>query len=164
MIEAVIFDLDGTLIHLPIDYEAFFKKVKKISKLNEVKPLTQTIASLDFDTRQKVLKEWEKAEWEAFQRLAINEKGLQLYRKYMEKPKALVTMQNKEITEKILKHLKISFNIIVTREDSLNRQEQIKMAITRLGKKPENILVIGDTENDKVSSEKIGCKFHWVEE
>lgn len=164
MIEAVIFDLDGTLIHLPMDYESFFEKVKKITKLNKVKPLTKTIASLDPTTRQKVLKEWEKAEWEAFQNFRINKKGLQLYEKYTEKPKALVTMQSKEITEKILHHLKISFNIIITREDSLNRLEQIRMAMEQLGKKPESILVIGDTENDKISSKKMGCKFLRVKE
>jgi len=164
MIEAVIFDLDGTLIHLPIDYEAFLEKVKKITKLNKVKPLTQTINSLDEATRNKIFQEWKKAEWKAIQKFTINKKGMQLYREYTEKPKALVTMQSREIAEEIIRLLNLSFTIIITRENSLNRQEQIKMAIAKLGKKPQNILVIGDTDNDKASSEKIGCKFLKVED
>lgn len=159
MIRAVIFDLDGTLIHLPVNYEKLFEEFKKIMKTNTVRPVTDIVARLDETTKKKVFKVWDDAELEALPKMSINEEGAKLYEKFSPKPKALVTMQGKAVAEKILQTTKFSFKIIITREHSLNRIEQLQKAAEMLGVKPQEILFIGDAENDSASARKFGCKF-----
>ncbi|MGD8505369.1 MAG: HAD-IA family hydrolase [Candidatus Bathyarchaeota archaeon] len=159
MIKGVIFDLDGTLIYLPIDYEALFKELQRIMKTSNVTPLVQTIAVLDHETRSEVEKVWTQAELEALPDLEINNDGMKLYQKFSLNPLALVTMQSRKIVEEILRTLKLSFNVIITREESLDRARQIDVAVARLGLKPKEVLVIGDRESDRDSSQRIGCQF-----
>jgi HAD superfamily hydrolase (TIGR01549 family) len=131
-------------------------------KTSKVKPLVQTIAALDHKTRREVNEAWVKAELEALRELKINAEGMKLYQRFSEKPLALVTMQGREVVKEILKMLKLSFDVIITREESLDRTRQIETAIAKLGLKPENTLMIGDRETDKASSKKVGCQFLMV--
>jgi len=159
VIKAVIFDLDGTLIHLPVNYEKLFQQFKKIMKTNTVRPVTRTVARLDEAIKRKVFEVWDVAELEAFPKMTINQEGVKLYERFSPKPKALVTMQGKTVAERILQTTKFSFKIIITREHSLNRIEQLQKAADALRIKPQEILFIGDTENDRESARKFGCQF-----
>ena len=159
MIEAVIFDLDGTLVQLPIDYEKLFIEFKKIMHADNVHPLVDAVSRLDKDTREQVFKVWDKAELAASAKMTVNGEGMKIYRNFSQKPKALVTMQGRTIVKNILTQLKLSFNIIVTREDSLNRTEQLKNGAEKLKTQFQNILFVGNTENDSLAAEKIGCQF-----
>ena len=159
MIEAVIFDLDGTLIHLPIDYEKLFQEFKKITQVDNVHPLVDAISRLDKNTQQQVFRVWGKAELAAATNITINKEGMKIYKSFSQKPKALVTMQGEAVVKNILAQLKLSFNITVTREDSLNRKEQLEKAAEKLKAKFESILFVGNTENDSWTAEKVGCQF-----
>ena len=53
MTEAVIFDLDGTLINLPIDYEKLFREFSEIAKIDDVHPITKIVSKLDEKTKKK---------------------------------------------------------------------------------------------------------------
>lgn len=159
MIRAVIFDLDGTLIHLPVNYEKLFEEFKRLMKTNTVRPVADVVARLDEATKRKVFKVWDAAELEALPKMSMNKEGVKLYEKFSLKPKALVTMQGKAVTEKILQKTRFSFELIITREDSLNRIEQLQKATEILGVKPQEVLFVGDTENDRKSAGKFGCRF-----
>lgn len=159
MIKAVIFDLDGTLVYLPINYQELFQEFKKVTNIEKVRPITQTVARLDRETREKIFAVWTAAELEAFPRMTVREEGVKLYRKFSAKPKALVTMQGRKIVEKILKAANLSFNVTITREWSLDRIEQLREAVKRLHVTPEEALFIGDAKNDERSARKIGCNF-----
>src|SRR4030042_1492473 len=80
--EAVIFDLDGTLINLPINYDRLFQEIGKIAKTNEIHPITKTIAGLDEKTRKKIFEKWEKIELDAFENMTTINEGMNLYKKY----------------------------------------------------------------------------------
>ena len=75
------------------------------------------------------------------------------------KPKALVTMQGKAVVKNILAHLKLVFDVAVTREDSLNRKDQLEDVAEKLKTRCGSILFVGDTENDALAAEKVGCQF-----
>lgn len=159
MIKAVIFDLDGTLIHLPIGYERLFQEFSRIMKTTDVHPLAKTISKLDEKTKNKIFEVWDNAELSASANVTVNDEGMTLYEKFSEKPKALVTLQGKALVQNILRRLGLSFNFVVTREHCLNRVEQLKIAAEKLRAPFENILVIGNTDDDFLAAKKVGCQF-----
>ncbi|MEM3458322.1 MAG: HAD-IA family hydrolase [Candidatus Bathyarchaeia archaeon] len=159
MIKAVVFDLDGTLIHLPIDYEKLFKEFSKIMKTEEVRPLTEKISKLDEKTRKRVFEVWDRFELEALKNFTVSKKGIMLYQKFSKIPKALVTMQGKKLVENITEHLGLSFSFTITREDNLDRTKQLQKAAQMLENNPQNILFVGNTEEDYLAAKKFGCQF-----
>jgi len=159
LIEAVIFDLDGTIIHLPIDYERLSQEFKKIMKTVDARPLAKTISKLDEGTKKKVFVVWDKAELTALADVTVNDKGIALYKKFSEKPKVLVTMQGKALVRTVLERLGLSFNFVVTREHCLDRVEQLIIATEKLKAYLPNVLFIGDTDDDFLAAKKVGCQF-----
>lgn len=159
MINAVVFDLDGTLINLPVDYDKLFREFNKVTKNKNVRPLTKTIPKLDGDTKKRIFEIWDRAELEAFEHVTVNAEGMALYEKFRKKPKALVTMQGKLLIEKFLNCFSLSFNFAITREQSLNRLEQLKIAAEKLKVPLENMLFIGNTDDDLSAAKKLGCQF-----
>ena len=155
----MIFDLDGTLIHLPIDYDRLFREFGKIMKTDNVRPLTKTICRLDEKTRKQLFKTWDRAEAEALAGMKTNDEGISLYKKYSDKPKVLVTMQGKALVKTVLKRLSLSFNHVITRENCLDRAEQLKTAAEKLKTPLPNILFIGNTDEDRVTAKTVSCQF-----
>ena len=161
-IKGTIFDLDGTLVSLPIDYPALYAEFRKILGVQTIEPLTKTVATLNNVLKRKVFEKWTRAELAILPKMRVVKEGIELYGQYSEIPKALVTMQGRKTVERILYILGLSFEAVTTREDSLDRTAQIILALEKLGLKPENVVVIGDRETDKTAAEKIGCKFRMV--
>lgn len=162
MIEAVIFDLDGTLINLPVNYDKLIEGIEKITKTDYVGPLTVAVSKLDEKARKRVFKVWDEAELAALARMAINDEGMAAHREFSEKPKALVTMQGKALVKAALKRLGLSFNVVVTRENSLDRVEQLKHATRTLRIPSERTLFIGNTQGDSHAAKNAECQFRRV--
>jgi HAD superfamily hydrolase (TIGR01549 family) len=160
--EAVIFDLDGTLVNLSIDYEALYERFRKITGIHNIEPITETVAGLNASLKQKIFDIWTETELATLSKMTVVDEGMRLYQQNRNMPKALVTMQSKKTVEKILSALNLSFQAAITREDSLDRTTQIRMATQKLGLKPENVIVYGDRETDRAAAEKVGCKFKMV--
>ena len=161
-IKAIIFDLDGTLVSLPINYQALYAEFRKITGIKNIEPLTKTVAALNEDLREKVFETWGRAELVILPKMTVVKEGIELYEQYSKIPKALVTMQGRKTAERILRKLNLSFRTVITREDSLDRTVQITLVLEKLRLRPENVAVIGDRETDKIAAEKIGCKFQMV--
>jgi len=163
-IKAAIFDLDGTLVNLPIDYQALYAEFRKIMGIKNVEPVTKTVAALNQPLKGKVFETWILAEFAILPKMTIVKEGMELYKQYSEIPEALVTMQGSKTVERIRVTLNLSFQVIITREDSLDRSAQIILALEKLKLKPENVIVIGDRETDKTAAEKVGCKYRIVKQ
>jgi HAD superfamily hydrolase (TIGR01549 family) len=159
VIEAVVFDLDGTLVDLPIDYENLFDEFKRIMRVDSVRPLAETVPKTDAKTRRRVFRAWDRAELGCCEKITVNEEGMKIYRENPELPKALVTLQGKKVVKAIVEKLKLSFDAVVTREDALRRDEQLTEAGEKLQTPLHNILFVGNTEGDAAAAEKVGCQF-----
>ena len=162
MIEAVVFDLDGTLVRLPIDYERLFEEFGKIMQMNEVRPIVDTVSRVDGETRVLVFKAWEKAELAVSANVTSNEEGMIILKTYAEKPKALVTLQGKAVVGLVLKQFGLAFDVVVTREDAIFRVDQLKKAISQLRADAKGVLFVGNTDGDEVAAAKVGCQFQRV--
>jgi len=159
LIEAVIFDLDGTLIQLPIDYEKLFQEFSRIMRTPDIHPLQQKIPELNGKTKKKIFEVWNKVELEVLANVSRKREGISIYKRFLEKPKALVTMQGKALVKGVLGRLGLSFDFVVTRECSINRVEQLEIVAERFAVSFKNILFVGNIDDDFLAAKEVGCQF-----
>ena len=162
MIAAAVFDLDGTLVCLPVDWEALFEDLKRVMRVDSVRPLVDSVSRVDEKTRLEVFAVWDTAEVAIFESATACGEGMQLYREFTGKPKALVTLQGKAVVTLLLEKFGLAFDLVVTREDSLFRAEQLLMAAEKLKVPPKNLLFVGNADSDVAAAQKLGCQFQRV--
>jgi len=160
MFKAVIFDLDGTLLDLPIDYSTLYKRVSEILGVARIESLLKTVIQIeDKQVLRKIFDTWTSCELDIIDKITVHTEGMQLYNQNVKLPKALVTMQGKETVHNICKKFNLQFNTIFTREDSLMRAEQLKMAAIKLGFTLSDTLFIGNIDNDENAARTVNCQF-----
>jgi len=160
MIQAVVFDLDGTLLDLPIDYDKMFQEFKEIMGVAEVRPILKTVGQIkDPQTRKQVFDCWEKFELAIIDKISVHEEGMKIYKECASKPRALVSMQGKKTLSIILAKFNLSFDVVLSREDVFSRVEQLKMAALVLGVDIGNVLFVGNLDNDESAAKQAGCQF-----
>lgn len=113
-------------------------------------------------TKREVFKAWDEAELEALEKMTISHEGMAIYRRFSKKPKALITMQGKTLVKAVFERLKLSFNMVLTRDDSLDRVEQLRYAIQAFRTPAEKILFIGNTKGDWQAAKYAECQFRNV--
>ena len=165
MIKGIIFDLDGTLIQLPIDYQKVQKNLKEFFNIsNEFKPLIPTIIKLSKNDQNKIKVSFDlicKEEILASDNFKTMNNALETLKFFKSKNLSLclVTMQCKDALEKVLQKLQISdlFDSVISRDESFDRQKQIELSLQNIVLTPSEILVVGDRIHDIESAKKIGC-------
>ena len=163
MIKAVIFDLDGTLVDLPINYWALEADFKQIIGVAQVRPILKAVADItDPQIRKRGFDTWERYEMAVAQKTIVHEEGIRIYRAHTKAPMALVTLQGHKVTAVLLDRFKMSFSAVVTREDSFNRAEQLRMAAQKLQVPLREVLFVGNSDNDTESAQTVGCQFRRV--
>jgi phosphoglycolate phosphatase-like HAD superfamily hydrolase len=164
LIEAVIFDFDGTLIHLPLDYDRLFQEIRRILETDNVRPLLKVLAMTNATERKRVFKIWDSIELETLPHVTLIDEGMKLYREHARKPRALVTMQGIPFVQAALLKFELSFNATATREDGLDRVKQLELVRQKLGVQFGSILFVGNKDYDQATANEVRCQFRKVVE
>jgi len=165
MIKGIVFDLDGTLIQLPIDYQKIQKNLKEFFNVSDdLKPLIPTIIKLSKNDQNKIKTSFDlicKEEILVSKNFKIMDGTLETLNFFKSKnlTLCLVTMQCKDALEKILQKMKISdlFDSVISRDESFDRQKQIQLSLKNTLLEPSEVLVVGDRIHDIESAKKTGC-------
>lgn len=165
MIKTIIFDLDGTLVNLPIDYSIIRKNLQKFLHTNdELKPLIPSIINICKNDEELIKKSFSiicEEEERSFNNLSIIQNSFELLQKLKNKKISIIlmTLQCRSIVEKIFieYNLEQIFSYSITRNEDIDRFSQIKKIVNEKKIIPAETLVIGDKLQDVISAEKINC-------
>ena len=166
MMKCLIFDLDGTLIRLPIRYEILQNNLKKFFHIEDnLSPLIPSIIEHAknnqnvIDEAFKIVCDEELIATETFEEI----EGLHDVIKYVTSKNytiSLVTMQCKRSLDIILKKLNLdeNFSSILTRDDYHDRFLQIQKTCESLNLISSDVTMIGDRIHDINSANQANCK------
>lgn len=166
MIKGIIFDLDGTLVRLPIKYDLIQNNLKKIfNTQEEFKPLIASIVSHARGNSTKIDEAFAsicEEESRAANDLEIIENAFDVLEFFKSKKLklGLVTMQCREAVDKVIsKFDQLSiFSSIISRDESYDRKEQIEKTLEKISLLPDEVIIVGDRIHDVVSAKKVGCR------
>ena len=165
MIKGVIFDLDGTLIQLPINYDVIQKNLKEFFNISEnLKPLIPTIIELSKNDQNKIKTAFSlicKEEILASKNFKIMNEAVEVLKFLKSKNLilCLVTMQCRAALNEILYKMNILdlFDFVISRDENYDRFEQIQNSLDNISLNSSEVLVIGDRIHDVESAKKAGC-------
>jgi len=163
-IKLFIFDLDGTIVKLPIKWTEVKKKIKKILKTNlSLTPLIPSIEELvtDSELKRRIYKAIDDEEMKVVKKLKFDEDILKLFKKLKKLgyKLALVTLQGRKPAIEALNRLNVRefFDLIISRDEKKDREEQIKTTLEAMEVPSSQVMVIADKLKDMVIAKKLGC-------
>jgi len=165
MIKGIIFDLDGTLVRLPIRYEIIFKKLQNLfDTQDKFKPLIPTIiekANNDTKLIQEAFDLICEEEVLAANNFQVIDGAIDVLDDFKNRnfSISLITMQCTKAAKLVLDKMQIYdfFLSITTRDHSHHRPTQIKKSVEMLSLSPDKVIVIGDRIHDVKSAKQVGC-------
>ncbi len=158
----VIFDMDGTLLRLPVDWGRVNDGLRRLYKTESASsPLLPTVRRLAGTNVEILHRALEIIGWEergAVPRLEVAEEARELLGELKARGYhlALVTLQGEEAAKMALgkSGLVDFFEEVVTRSTALERFDQILEARKGFGGRA---VVVGDRINDAASAKEVGC-------
>ena len=158
-----IFDLDGTLVKIPVDWQLVRSELKAALKTDDsFSPLFGSLLTLLKErpgVKGMVFSLIDRHEITSVAVSSLMEGAEETVSKLSEGAVlTLVTMQGRKACEAILKRFSLSrfFQFFFTREDSLERSGQLLMALARLNARKDEVLFVGDRLNDVRSAREVG--------
>ncbi|QQG48928.1 MAG: HAD family hydrolase [archaeon] len=162
---AFVFDLDGTLVRLPVDWDAVRARLKALFETDSAfVPLFESLKEhLALEPGKRTLAFGVVDEAEAKAAAACEPVGgaLELVKKLGAKSSVgLVTMQGRRAVDRIAEDhgLVHAFAARATREDSLDRAEQLGLVLQKMSATAAGTLFVGDRANDAVAGRKAGVR------
>ena len=162
-LEAVIFDMDGTLVNSVYDWPEIRRRldVTGASIIDDLNALAEP-------DRARRWAELEDIEAEATNRATIHEGARELLDLLADRgiSAALVTNNSDDNTRRLLERFSLDFEVVVTRDSGLWKPSgaPIIEAARRLGVAPERCLGVGDSHYDNMAAREAGlggiCVLH----
>jgi phosphoglycolate phosphatase-like HAD superfamily hydrolase len=163
-IRLFIFDLDGTIVKLPIDWTEVKKKIRKIFKTNSsLTPLIPSIEQLvaNSELKRRIYKVVDDEEMKAVKKLRFDEDIVRLFKKLKKLgyKLALVTLQGRKPAIEALNRLKVCefFDLVVSRDEKKDREEQIKITLETMAVPSSQAMIVADRLRDMLVAKRLGC-------
>ena len=166
MLKGVIFDLDGTLIRLPVRYDLLRDQLRRLfqskSDFFQLIPSIVDQAKGDPTMVRTAFELICVEELLGTSKIVIIKGALDLLHQLKSDNKilGLVTLQCRKAARHIINNVEMEglFSSILTRDESYDRHDQIEQTLESLGLLPSETIVIGDRLNDIEAAERAGCK------
>ncbi len=162
----VVFDLDETLISLPVEWHEVRQELRKLTGTDlKFSPFfldVQTLVAKDPILLGPIMRTIDDYEAKAIPRAKLAEGAVEALVTLSKKAKlSLVTMQGRLACDQILDRLDIHryFGSTFTREDSMDRPTQLRMALEKLESRDEEAYFVGDRINDLNAARAVGVRF-----
>jgi len=166
---AYIFDFDGTLGTIPVDREKVKGGLREATGSQEefksVFPTIVRVLKENPKVRRRVFALIDEYEEEAAPRAVLYPGSFDLLKALAETAKiSLVTMQGPKAAATVLQRLDLKqfFVRIFSREDSLDRAEQVRLALEAMRVKKESTIFVGDRLNDLSAARRVGVPFTMI--
>jgi phosphoglycolate phosphatase-like HAD superfamily hydrolase len=157
----LIFDLDETLVLLPVDWNLVYREVGRILG-REVSSFTAILPMLwGSELYEEVSRLVEKYEFESLSGLIVLDNSPYVLRKLGESYTLnLTSLQSRGVIETVLNFMGVRrlFRVIVSRNERPTRREQIKLVLSKGGYEASETMMVGDRLNDVVSALDNNCK------
>jgi phosphoglycolate phosphatase-like HAD superfamily hydrolase len=167
--EAYVFDLDGTLATIPVDWGRVKDELRAVTGSEEefksVFPTIVDVLAKRPGLQKKAFAIIDRHEVEAVPSARLYEGSLALLSKLSETARlSLVTMQGERACSMMLERfeLKQYFVHYFTRDDSLDRAEQVRFALGSVRAKAATSMFVGDRLNDLNAAKKVGVPFTMI--
>uniref|UniRef100_A0A7C5TGM8 HAD family hydrolase n=1 Tax=Ignisphaera aggregans TaxID=334771 RepID=A0A7C5TGM8_9CREN len=153
-IETIIFDIDGTLVLLPINWDRITSEIRRVSNGNAKSFLGFLAKYHNSEQFWYIHRILEEEEIRAVNNMMILDDLSNIKSFCNVKKIGFVTMQSRRAAEEIVRRLELDkcLDILVTREYAATRAMQLSIAINKLGVEPRNTLFIGDKIADAIAS------------
>jgi len=163
MIKGIVFDLDGTLVNLSINWKQLKQDIEDsigfYPKLDQWPLLTNI-------EKRLVYRILERHELSGFNRTTPKARSMQYYNVNIANGLkiGLVTMNGKRIVDKLLNRYSLIFDSIVTRENIIPRDRQLEKTLENLDLKHTEVIFIGNKLHDKLAADKLMIRYRDVNE
>jgi phosphoglycolate phosphatase-like HAD superfamily hydrolase len=161
-----VFDMDGTLISLPVEWDKVRAELRSLTgtslSFNPFFLDLQTIVAKDPLLMGPMLRTIDEYEARAVPGARLEDGAMDVLSALSRKGKlSLVTMQGRGACDAILESLGIRrfFASRFTREDSMDRTAQLRMALASMGAKEAEAIFVGDRINDLKAARAAGVRF-----
>lgn len=158
--------MDGTLISLPVEWDEVRAQLQKLTGTSlRFSPFfldLQTIVAKDPLLLGPIMRTIDEYEAKAIPGAKLQEGAMDALSALSRKAKlSLVTMQGRAACDKLFETLGIGrfFASSFTREDSMDRAAQLRMALEGLGARQSEAFFVGDRINDLKAARAVGVRF-----
>jgi FMN phosphatase YigB (HAD superfamily) len=161
-----VFDLDGTLISLPVEWDKVRADLQRLTgtslRFNPFFLDVQTIVAEDPLLLGPIMRTIDGYEAKAIPGARLEAGATEALSALSRRASlSLVTMQGRAACGRILERLDIArfFKSSFTREDSMDRPTQLRMALESLGAEGGQVCFVGDRLNDLKAARVVGVRF-----
>jgi phosphoglycolate phosphatase-like HAD superfamily hydrolase len=161
-----VFDMDGTLLSLPVEWDQVRDELRKVTGTSlSFAPFfldVQNVVAKDPLLLGPITRTIDEYEVRAVPDARLEEGAMEVLSSLSRRAKlSLVTMQGRSACDRVFQRLDIGrfFASSFTREDSMDRTAQLRMALESLGAKEAESVFVGDRVNDLKAARAVGARF-----